>query len=108
MTELHGAASRTAREPDPPAVCEAVESSANRLLVVRDDRIAVRRLVAREAKRIQREGIDVRCRPLLLDQAAENAKLDLVGIHAGRLRGLQPTGDRAVQWADRPICQSNW
>src|SRR5213079_2394571 len=60
----------------------AAEPVANRRLVVFDDRVAVRRLVACEPERVQRERILIRCRPLLLDQTAEDANLDGVGVHA--------------------------
>ena len=51
-------------------------------LVVADDRVAVRRLVAGEPERVERERVLVGRRALLLQQAAEDAELDRVGIHA--------------------------
>src|SRR5581483_4838375 len=57
------------------------ERLADLLLVVVDDRVARGRLVAGEPQRVQRQRVGVGRRPLLLDQAAENADLDRVGIH---------------------------
>src|SRR5262249_24974933 len=64
---LDGAAPRAAREAGPPTPRQALETAANRRLVVGDDGVAIRRLVTRRAKRVQRQRIDVRRRALLLD-----------------------------------------
>jgi hypothetical protein len=66
-----------------------VERRFDRALVVLDDGVAVRRLVAREPQRVQRERILVRRRPLLLDQAAEDADLDGVDVQK-RTTGFEP------------------
>jgi hypothetical protein len=79
---LRGAAPGPAREPNPAATAELVESGADRRLVVGHDRIAVGRLVAGGAQRVQRQRIDVRRRSLLLDQAAKNTQLDGAEVHA--------------------------
>src|SRR5206468_9527190 len=55
-----------------------------------------RRLVAREAKRVQRERVGVRRRPLLLDQTAEDTDLDGVGIH-NRLKTRAPRSAPELQ-----------
>src|ERR671925_113943 len=75
-------ASGTAREPHPALPGESLERRPDRRLVVLDDRVAVRGLVASEPQRVQRERVDIGRRPLLLDQAAEDADLDGVGCHA--------------------------
>jgi len=55
-------------------------------LFVRDHRIAVRRLVAGEAQRVQRERVLVRRRALLLEEAPEDTELDGVGVHGRSVR----------------------
>ena len=75
-------AAGAAREPHPAAAREAVERPADLGVVVVDDRIAIRGLVAGEPERVQRERVLVGRRPLLLDQAAEDADLNGVGVHA--------------------------
>src|SRR5262249_11647850 len=97
MAELDGAAAPPAREPRPAAARQAVERRADRRLVVLDDRVAVGRLVAREPERVQRQRVDVRGRALLLDQAAEDADLDSVGVHAPSLRA-QPKTISSPEW----------
>src|SRR5205823_2656244 len=86
VPELGGAAAGPARQPRPAAARQAVERAADRRLVVLDDRVTVGRLITGETERVQRERVDVGRRPLLLDQTAEDADLDGIGIH-----GRQPT-----------------
>ena len=81
VAELVGAARVAAREPRVAALGEPVQRLADHRLVVFDDRVAVRRLVAREPQRVQAERVLVRRRALLLDQAAEDAHLDRVEVH---------------------------
>ena len=76
---------RPARKARPATIRHALERCLDLALLVRDDRIPVRRLVARQAKRVQRERVGIRRRPLLLDQAAEDADLDGVDVHAQSL-----------------------
>ena len=87
VPELRGAASRPARQPQPALAVQPLERLADRRVVVLDDGVAVRGLVAREPQRVERERIGVRRRPLLLDQAAEDAKLGGVCLHARSLLG---------------------
>ena len=61
---------------------EPLECRADRRLVVLDDRVTVRRLVAGEPERVQRQRVGVGSRSLLLDQAAEHPDLDGVRVHA--------------------------
>ena len=69
-------------------------------LFVRDHRIAVRRLIAGEAQRVQRERVLVRRRALLLEEAAQHAELDGVGVHERSVRcGVH---------VDVPIRDSYW
>src|SRR5439155_9966001 len=81
MPVLERTAARSAREPRPPSTGHPVERGLDRPLVVVDDRIAVGRLTTGETERVQRQRIGIRCRALLLDQAAEDADLDGVGVH---------------------------
>src|SRR6266511_4845153 len=81
MPVLERAAAGTAREPGPAPIRHTFEGGLDLPLVVVDDGIAVRRLVTRETERVQRERIGVRGRPLRLDQAAEDADPDGVGMH---------------------------
>jgi len=85
VAELRGPAAGPAREPRPAAVAEPVQRLADLVLVEIEDRVAVRRLVAGEPERVERERILVRCRPLLLDEAAQHAQLDGVQVHAPSL-----------------------
>ena len=57
--------------------------SASRIdrLVVVDDRVAVGRLVARQAQRVEAQRVGVRRRALLLEQAAEDADLGRAEVH---------------------------
>ena len=77
-----------AREPWPEAKriqsrrAQARDRAADRLLVVVDDRVAVGGLVARQAQRVERQRVPVGRRALLLQQAADDAKLDGIRIHA--------------------------
>jgi hypothetical protein len=82
---LRHAAARAAGEARPAAPGELVDGGADLRLVVAHDGLAVRGLVAREPQRVQRERIDVGCRPLLLDQAAEDSELNRVGVHGGEV-----------------------
>src|SRR6185295_18144665 len=79
---LAGAAASPAGEPGPAAQSEAAQALDDRGLVVVDDRIAVGRLIAGEAQGVEREGVLIWRDPLLFDQAAEDADLDGVGLHA--------------------------
>jgi hypothetical protein len=81
---LRCAAAGSAREPDEALAREPSDCLADRLLVVLDDGIAVRGLIACEAERVERQRVDVGRRPLLLDQAAENPGLDRVEVHGPR------------------------
>ena len=67
---LGPAAAGAAGQPRPAPAPPPVQRVADRLLVVVDDRVAVRRLVAGQAQRVQRERVDVRRRPLLLEHVA--------------------------------------
>ena len=80
---LDGAAALARGEPRPLLAPEPLQRVADRLLVVVDDGVAVRRLVAGEAQRVQRQRVGVGRRPLLLDQAAEHPDLDGVCVHGG-------------------------
>ena len=88
---LRRARAVAARKPRPAAAVGALQRVLDDALVVVDDRGAVRRLVAREPQRVERERIGVRRRALLLDQAAEHADLDGIGFHAP-----EPTAARAA------------
>ena len=81
MAVLDRAARRTARESHPAAVGQLRQRGADRRLVVLDDRLAVRRLVAGEPQRVQRQGICVGRRPPLLDEAAEHPDLHRICVH---------------------------
>src|SRR5918995_2630546 len=81
MPVLHCPAPGAARKAHPAAAGKPLERLADRRLVVLDDRVAIRRLVAGEPKRVQRERIGVRRRPLLLDQAPQHPELDGVRVH---------------------------
>ena len=80
---LHRAAALARREPRPLLAPEPLQRVADRLLVVVDDGVAVRRLVAGEAERVERQRVGVGRRSLLLDQAAEHPDLDGVCVHGG-------------------------
>ena len=86
-TRLPGPLARRAQplRESPASAIRIVSSSYD------DDGIAVRRLVAGEPQRVQRERIYVGSRPLLLDQAAENPELDGV---------LRPSSDVSERAAD--------
>jgi hypothetical protein len=81
---LRGAAAWTAREPDEALPGDPGDRLTDGLLVVVHHGIPVRGLVAREPERVERERIDVRRRPLLLDEAAEDPGLDGVEVHGPR------------------------
>ncbi len=83
---LRGSAPCAAREPRPPPAREALQCIVDLVLVVVDDRIAVRRLVARETECVERQRVLVRSRPLLLEQAAEHPELDGIGVHERSVR----------------------
>ena len=73
-------------------------------LVVRDDRVAVRRLVAGEPECVQRERVLVGRRPLLLEQAAEHAELDRRRRPSvERVRPLPTTGAGESAWTARRV-----
>jgi hypothetical protein len=79
---LRDAAARTARQPDPAAAGEPLERGADRRFVVVDDGIPIRRLVAGQPERIQRERVLVGRRPLLLDERPEHPDFGGVQVHA--------------------------
>ena len=83
---LRRAAPCPARETRPAPAGEALERFMDLALVVLDDRVAVRRLVARQPQRVQREGVLVGRRALLLEQTAEDSKLDGVRVHVRSVR----------------------
>ena len=93
MPVLGGAAPGPAREPHPPLPGEPLQRLPDLRLVVLDDRVPARRLVAGKTKRVERERIGVRRRPLLLDQAAEDTDLNGVGVHARTIVSAH-AGDR--------------
>ncbi len=95
LAVLDAAAALTRREPRPLLAPEALQRLADRLLVVVDDGLAVRRLVAGEPQRVQRQRVGVGRRSLLLDQAAEHPDLDGVRVHGGKSNALS----RAALWA---------
>ncbi len=78
---LDGAASRSAREPGPAQAAQLLRRDVHRALVVGDDRVAIGRLVAGEAERVEGERILVGRGALLLEQAAEHPDLDGVSAH---------------------------
>jgi hypothetical protein len=78
---LRGAAAVAARQADPAPVGQPAQRLADRRLVVVDDRVAVRGLVARQAQAVERERIGVGRRALLLQKAAEHPDLDGIGVH---------------------------
>ena len=74
-------------------------------LVVVDDGLAVRRLVAGEPERVQRERVLVGRRALLLDEAAEDPDLDGVGVHAANGSRRAGSAERAARRpAPRSCC----
>ena len=81
MPILDRPAARTAREAHELALAEPLDRGTDRRLVVGDDWIAVRRLVAGRPQRVQRERVGIRRRPLLLDHAAEDADLGGIQVH---------------------------
>ena len=83
--------SRGAPKPRWPS---ALRRLAHGRLVVVDDRIAVRRLVARQPQRVERQRIGVRSRLLLLEQAAEHP--DLRRIEVVHRRPLDDDRDELV------------
>src|SRR5262245_8471112 len=90
---LRDARARARRQACPADLTEALRRGAHSRLVVVHDGLTVRRLVAREPQRVERQRILVGCRPLLLDQAAEDAQLgglQALGAHALQLRNSRP------------------
>ena len=81
LSVLRRAAPRAARESRPAAAREPLERVVDLVLVVRHDGVAIRRLIARQAESVERERVLVGRRPLLLQQAAEHAQLDRIGVH---------------------------
>ena len=81
VPELVRAAGVAARQPREAPLGEAVQGLADDRLVVLHDRVAVRRLVARQPQRVEAQRIRVGGRALLLDQAAEDPHLDRVEVH---------------------------
>ena len=91
---LRRAAARRARVPRPAPAAQALERVAQHRLVVVHDRVAVRRLVAREAQRVERQRVLVGRRALLLEQGAEDALFGCRQVH-----GRQPTHPADVRCA---------
>ena len=83
---LRRPAPRPARDACPAAARQTLQRVVDLPLVVVDDRVAVRRLVAGEPERVESERVLVGRRALLLEQAAEHAELDCVGVHARSVR----------------------
>ena len=75
MAVLGRAAAGAAGQAHQAAPLQPMQRVADRRVVVLDDRLAVGRLVAGQAQRVQRQRVDVRGRALLLQQAAEHAQL---------------------------------
>ncbi len=96
---LGRAAPGPAREARPAAAGEPLQSIVDLALVVCDDGLAVRRLVAREPEGVQRERVLIGRRPLLLEEAAEHAKLDGVCVHEESVRpsALGLVGRRSIR-----------
>ena len=96
---LRRPASGAAREPRPATPRQSLERLVDLALLVGDDRLAVRRLVAREPEAVQGERILIRRRPLLLEQAAEHTKLDGVCVHEESVRpvALGLVGRRSIR-----------
>ena len=95
MAVLECPAARAAREPGPAAVRESVEGGLDLSLLEGHHRIAIRRLVASEPKKVQKQRIRVENRALLLDQTAQNTDLDGIGVHRrDRLEANPRLGDR--------------
>ena len=90
MPVLQRAASGAARDPRPTAVRKAVERLPDLTFVVFDDGVAIGRLIAGEPERVERERVLIRGRPLLLDQAAEDANLDGADVHGAEDYALEP------------------
>ena len=78
---LGRAAARSAGQARPAPPREAVQRVADDRLVVLDDRIAVGRLVARQAQGVEAQGIGLGRGALLLEQAAEDADLGRAEVH---------------------------
>ena len=90
---LRRAAAAAARVADPAPAAEPLQRGAQRRLVVVDDRIAVRRLVAGESQRVERQRVLVGRRALLLQQAAEHALFGRGEVHSsGSLAGRCDAG----------------
>ena len=96
---LRGTAPGPARETRPAATSETLERLMDLSLVVLDDRVAVRRLVAREPQRVERERVGVGDRHLLLDEAGEDACFFTAESHRTILADVRPTRS---QTADSP------
>ena len=69
-------------EPHEPLRLERQQRVLDRPVVVRHDRVPVRRLVAGEAEAVEGQRVRVRNRRLLLDQAGEHPPLDRRQLHA--------------------------
>ena len=82
MAVLRRAAAAAARVADPAPAAELLQRGAQRRLVVVDDRIAVRRLVAGQSQRVERQRVLIGRRALLLQQAAEHALFGRGEIHS--------------------------
>ncbi len=84
---LRRATARAAREPRPAAAGELLERFVDLPFLELENRLAIRRLIAGEAERVERQGVLIRGRALLLEQAAEHPELDGIGVvHALSVR----------------------
>ena len=89
LAVLRGTAPRPARKARPASSREPLERLVDLALLEADDRVAIRRLVTRQPKSIEREGVLVGRRPLLLEEAPEHSQLDRVGVHPQSVRRRQ-------------------
>ena len=94
---LARAAAGTAGEPGPAAQGGAAQRLDHGRLVVVDNRVAVGRLVAGEPQSVERQGVGVGSRALLLQQAPRHPDLDRVRVHRAECyspRALKEPGRR--------------
>jgi len=96
---LRSPAPRPARDTRPAPPRESLEGVVDLALVVPDDRIPIRRLVAGETECVEREWVLVGGRPLLLQEAAEHPDLDGVGVHGQSVRhpSVELAGSTAIE-----------
>ncbi len=81
---LDRAGGRPAGQGGPLSAREPVERGAHRGLVVIDHRIAIGRLVACEAKRVERERVLIGSGALLLHETGDHADLDGIRFHGAQ------------------------